>query len=61
MNSPATDFAYITSDVPEQVTLREYGRLLAAARSTGDSRLQRATRGLRLNPGALRMPRLRLA
>jgi hypothetical protein len=60
MNSPATDFAYISSDMPERVTLREYSRSLAAARTTGDSRLQRATRGLRLGH-ALRVPRVRLA
>jgi hypothetical protein len=63
MNSPAPDFAYISSDVPDQVTLREYGRSLAAAHSTGDSRLERAVHGLRLGHGALRRPtpRVRLA
>ena len=61
MNSPATDFAYITTDVPEKCTLREYGRTLASARSTGESRLHRATRGLRLGHGTLRRPRLTLA
>jgi hypothetical protein len=61
MNSPAPTFAYISSDVPEQLTLREYGRDLAARHSTGESRLQRALRGLRLGQGSLRVPHARFA
>jgi hypothetical protein len=61
MNPPAANFAYISSDVPEQLTLREYGRNVASARSTGDSRLHRALRGLRLGHGTLRLPQPRLA
>jgi hypothetical protein len=63
MNSQAQNFAYISSDVPDAVTLREYGRIVAAASSTGDSRLKRALHGLRLGDGPLRRPapRLRLA
>jgi hypothetical protein len=61
MNSQATSFAYISSDVPEQLTLREYGRSLAAERTTGDSRLRRAVHGLRLGSGALRRPAPRFA
>jgi hypothetical protein len=62
MNSPAPTFAYISSDVPEQLTLREYGRDVTAAKhSTGESRLERALRGLRLGDGALRVPHARFA
>ena len=61
MNSPAPNFAYISCDVPEQLTLREYGKDLAAKNSTGESRLQRALRGLRLGDGALRLPPPRFA
>jgi hypothetical protein len=61
MNSSAPTFAYISSDVPEQLTLREYGRNLAASHSTGESRLQRALRGLRLRHGSLRVPHARFA
>ena len=61
MNSAATSIAYISSDIPEALTLREYGRQLAAERSTGESRLQRALRGLRLGQGALRVPHPRFA
>ena len=63
MNSTATDFAYIASDVPDSVTLREYGKALAAERSTGESRLRRAVHGLHIGHGSLRRPRpsLRLA
>jgi hypothetical protein len=61
MNSQATDFAYISCDVPDRVTLREYGKTLASARSTGENRLHRAARGLRLGHGTLRRPRLTLA
>jgi hypothetical protein len=60
MNSQATSFAYISSDAPEQLTLREYGRSLAA-QTTGDSRLKRAVQGLRLGQGALRRPTPRFA
>ena len=48
-------------NVPEQLTLREYGRDMAARHSTGESRLQRALRGLRLGHGALRVPHARFA
>ena len=61
MNSPATSLSYISSDLPEAMTLREYGRRVAAQRSTGESRLGRALRGLRLGDGALRMPTPRFA
>jgi hypothetical protein len=61
MNSPAPAFAYISCDIPARVTLREYGRDVAARRSTGDSRLHRVARGLRLGHGALRRPHGRLA
>jgi hypothetical protein len=61
MNSPATSNAYISTDIPEALTLREYGRQLASGRSTGESRLGRALRGLRLRDGALRMPTPRFA
>ena len=61
MNSPATSIAYISSDVPDGLTLREYGRRLASERSTGDSRLQRALHGLRLGHGTLRRPAPRFA
>jgi hypothetical protein len=61
MNSPATAISYINSDVPEAMTLREYGRQVASRRSTGESRLGRALRGLRLGDGALRMPTPRFA
>jgi hypothetical protein len=61
MNSPAANFAYISCDIPAQQTLRDYGRNLAAARSTGESRLHRALRGLRLGHGTLRLPQPRLA
>ena len=61
MNSPATSIAYISSDVPDGLTLREYGRQLAEQRSTGESRLQRALYGLRLGQGALRRPVPRFA
>ena len=61
MNSPATAISYISSDLPEAMTLREYGRQAAAERSTGESRLGRALRGLRLGDGALRLPTPRFA
>ena len=61
MNSSAPSIAYISTDIPGDLTLREYGRELAARRSTGESRLKRATRGLRLHPGALRLPQPRFA
>jgi hypothetical protein len=61
MNSPATSIAYISSDVPAGLTLRDYGRQLAAQRSTGESRLQRALHGLRLGHGATRRPVPRFA
>jgi hypothetical protein len=61
MNAQATSFAYISSDVPEQLTLREFGRELAAQHTTGDSRLKRAVHGLRLGQGALRLPTPRFA
>jgi hypothetical protein len=61
MNSPAASLAYISSDLPESFTLREYGRQLAAQRSTGDSRLRRAIDGLRLGHGTLRRPAPRFA
>jgi hypothetical protein len=57
MNSTATDFAYISTDLPDRATLREYGRTLAAERSTGESRLRRAAHGLHLGHGSLRRPR----
>jgi hypothetical protein len=61
MNSPATSIAYISSDIPDALTLRDYGRQLASERSTGDSRLKRALDGLRLGPGTLRRPAPRFA
>ena len=61
MNSQATSMAYISSDIPGALTLREYGRQLAAARSTGDSRLRRALHGLRIGHGTLRRPAPRFA
>jgi hypothetical protein len=61
MNSPATSISYISSDLPEAMTLREYGQRVAAQRSTGESRLGRALRGLRLGDGALRQPTPRFA
>jgi hypothetical protein len=61
MNSPATSISYISSDLPDSMTLREYGRQVATERSTGESRLARALRGLRLGDGALRMPTPRFA
>lgn len=61
MNSPATSIAYISSDIPEALTLSEYGRTMAAQRTTGESRLTRALHGLRLGHGALRRPQPRLA
>ena len=61
MNSPATSLSYISSDLPEAMTLREYGRNVAAQRSTGESRLGRALRGLRLGDGPLRQPTPRFA
>jgi hypothetical protein len=61
MNSPATSVSYFSSDLPEAMTLREYGRQVAAQRSTGESRLGRALRGLRLGDGALRQPTPRFA
>jgi hypothetical protein len=61
MNSPATSIAYISSDVPAGLTLRDYGRQLAAQRSTGESRLERALHGLRLGHGAVRRPAPRFA
>ena len=61
MNSPATSIAYISSDVPAGLTLRDYGRQLAAQRSTGESRLERALHGLRLGHGATRRPTPRFA
>lgn len=61
MNSPAPNFAYISCDVPEQLTLREYGKDLATRHSTGESRPHRALRGLRLGHGALRVPHARFA
>ena len=61
MNSAATSISYISSDLPEAMTLREYGRKVAAQRSTGESRLGRALRGLRLGDGVLRQPAPRFA
>jgi hypothetical protein len=61
MNSPATSIAYISSDVADGLTLRDYGRRVAAQRSTGDSRLRRALEGLRLGHGTLRRPIPRFA
>ena len=61
MNSPATPIAYISSDLPDGLTLRDYGRQLAQQRSTGESRLQRALHGLRLGHGATRRPVPRFA
>ena len=61
MNSPATSIAYISSDIPDGLTLRDYGRQMAAERSTGDSRLRRALHGLRLGHGTLRRPVPRFA
>src|SRR3954465_12004280 len=56
MNSPATSISYISSDLPDTMTLREYGLRVAAQRSTGESRLGRALRGLRLGGGVLGPP-----
>ena len=61
MNSTATSIAYISSDVPDGLTLRDYGRTLAAQRTTGDSRLRRALHGMRLGHGTLRRPVPRFA
>jgi hypothetical protein len=61
MNSPATSIAYISSDIPDGLSLRAYGRQMAADRSTGDSRLRRALHGLRLGHGTLRRPVPRFA
>ena len=61
MNSPATSIAYISTDLPDALTLREFGRLRAAQRTTGESRLQRALHGLRLGHGAVRRPTPRFA
>jgi hypothetical protein len=61
MNSPATSIAYISTDIPEALTLREYGRQVAAERSTGETRLGRALRGIRLPKGTLRLPTPRFA
>jgi hypothetical protein len=61
MNSPGTSIAYISSDIPDGLTLRDYGRRIAAERSTGDSRLRRALEGLRLGHGTLRRPVPRFA
>jgi hypothetical protein len=61
MNSPATSIAYISTDLPDGLTLREYGRQLATQRSTGESRLQRALHGLHLGHGAMRRPTPRFA
>jgi hypothetical protein len=61
MNSTATDFAYISSDVPAEVTLRAYGRSLAAERTAAESPLRRAMHGLRLGHGTLRRPRPAIA
>lgn len=61
MNPPATSISYISSDLPEAMTLGEYGRQVASQRSTGESRLGRALRGLRLGDGALRQPAPRFA
>ena len=61
MNSAATSIAYITTDIPGSLTLREYGRQVAAERSTGESRLQRALHGLRLGHGTIRRPVPRFA
>jgi hypothetical protein len=61
MNSAVTSMAYISTDIPAALTLREYGRQVAAERSTGESRLQRALRGLRLGHGTIRRPVPRFA
>jgi hypothetical protein len=61
MNSPATSIAYISTDLPDGLTLREYGRRVATQRSTGESRLERALHGLRLGHGATRRPIPRFA
>lgn len=65
MSSTAPDFAYISCDLPEQVTLREYGRDLAARRTPAEGRLRRAAHGLHLGHPLPRRPRpassLRLA
>jgi hypothetical protein len=61
MNSAATSIAYISTDIPESLTLRDYGRQVAAERSTGDSRLRQALHGLRLGHGTLRRPAPRFA
>jgi hypothetical protein len=61
MNSPATSIAYISTDLPDGLTLSEYGRQVATQRSTGESRLQRALHGLRFGQGAMRRPTPRFA
>jgi hypothetical protein len=61
MNWQATSVAYIRSDLPDGLTLREYGQRVAAQRSTGESRLGRALHGLRLGHGSLRRPTPRFA
>jgi hypothetical protein len=61
MNTPAPSIAYISSDLPDGLSLREYGSRMAAERSTGDSRLRRALHGLRLGHGTLRRPAPRFA
>jgi hypothetical protein len=61
MSSLTPTTAYLGCDVPAALTLREYGRQVAAQRSTGDSRLQRALHGLRLGHGTLRRPAPRFA
>jgi hypothetical protein len=61
MNSPATSIAYISSDLADGLSLRDYGRQMAAQRSTGDSRLHRALHGLRLRHGTIRRPVPRFA
>jgi hypothetical protein len=61
MNSTATSIAYISSDVPDGLTLRDYGRRMAAEHTTGDSRLRRALHGLRIGHGSLRRPVPRFA
>jgi hypothetical protein len=61
MNSTATSIAYISSDVPDGLTLRDYSRQLAAQHTTGDSRLRRALNGLRIGHGTVRRPVPRFA
>ena len=55
------EFVYVYFALQHGLTLREYGRLQAAQRTTGESRLQRAVHGLRLGQGAMRPPTPRLA